>query len=554
MQEYNQLENWKNPTYAIKDPLKQRWAEIVQTMSTHINGVCPMHIYINRRPLESNNPYALKYRVNNFQPLTKDAFDRAISGIIEVCSSADIQVKAPEEILNGTWNVNGKDIFYFSQSDLVRIRETDPNAVIVVLPLINETSTSTVEIIGVDIRLVLSSEIEHISEYEIKFLGGYTEVDEKKLPYYYYIEEGQYSVIYPNGKGGHDTYPIVQLADRKPYIEISNNVVYEGKYRLKMPYLFGAAAWGDKFYGQESDFTVQATRYTYLKEIRAKEKCDQIGCITDPLTGIHIQADNKKPCVKCGGSGYVKDDSPLGTIYVDYSKLNGEERAFPQVVSWAEPPQNALTTSKEITDDYFNKMCEALGLIKQNNTNQSAVSKEFDYKEKLSVIYKIFQDNVNVCQEVYRFIEYILFNQEEQTSQVYLVGELGKSDVTDLLAKLSQAKTNQSPPSLISGLIDQIYQKLLPPDYSDLIIKTAKQYDKLYIYGSNELTTAKAQFGNSITEKTVIIHNTVIDVLSEYLGNPENEAREQADLIAYLDAYYAKYNPIVPTATTIGLL
>ena len=31
--------------------------------------------------------------------------------------------------------------------------------------------------------------------------------------------------------------------------------------------------------GQESDFSVQATRYTYLKEIRAKEKCDEIGYI-----------------------------------------------------------------------------------------------------------------------------------------------------------------------------------------------------------------------------------------------------------------------------------
>jgi hypothetical protein len=554
MQDFNQLDSWKNPTVSIKDPLKQRWAEIVQTMSTHINGVCPMHIYINRRPLESNNPYALKYRVNNFQPLTKDAFDRAISGIVDVCSNADIQVKAPEEIISGTWLIKGKDIYYFCQSDLVRIRETDPNAVIVVLPVINETSQSSVEIIGVDIRLVLSDEIVHMNDYEIKFIGGTIEVKGKHIPYYYYIEDGQYSVIYPNEKGEYETYAIVQLPERKPYIDISSNWVYEGRYKLKMPYLFGAAAWGDKFYGQESDFTVQATRYTYLKEIRAKEKCDQIGCITDPLSGLHIQADNKKPCVKCNGSGYVKDDSPLGTIYVDYSKLNSEERAFPQVISWAEPPQNALTTSKEITDDYFNKMCEALGLIKQNNTNQSAVSKEFDYKEKLSVIYKIFQDNTNVCQEIYRSIEYILLNQEQQPSQVYLVGELGKSDVTDLLVKLSESKTNQSPPSLISAIIDQIYQKLLPPDYSDLIIKIAKKYDKLYIYGSNELTTAKAQFGNSITEKTVIIHNTIIDVLSDYLGNPLNEAREETDLIAYLDTYYSQYNPVIPTATTIGLL
>jgi hypothetical protein len=40
-------------------------------------------------------------------------------------------------------------------------------------------------------------------------------------------------------------------------------------------------------------------------------------------------------------------------------------------------------------------------------------------------------------------------------------------------------------------------------------------------------------------------------VLSDYLGDPMNEAREEADLIAYLDGYYAQYNPIVPTAATI---
>ena len=59
-------------------------------MSTHIEGVCPLHIYVNRRPLESQNPYAIEYRVNNYQPLTKDAFDRALNGIIENCQAADI--------------------------------------------------------------------------------------------------------------------------------------------------------------------------------------------------------------------------------------------------------------------------------------------------------------------------------------------------------------------------------------------------------------------------------------------------------------------------------
>ena len=66
------------------------------------------------------------------------------------------------------------------------------------------------------------------------------------------------------------------------------------------------------------------------------------------------------------------------------------------MIQWAEPPQAALTSSKEIVSDYFEKMCEALGLVKQNYTNQSGVSKAFDFKDKISTIYKIFNDNINV--------------------------------------------------------------------------------------------------------------------------------------------------------------
>lgn len=541
------LSKWRNPVNDIKDPLKQRWAEIVQTMSTHIEGVCPLHIYVNRRPIESQNTYAIEYRVNNYQPLTKSAFDRAINGIIENCQSADVQIKGPDLILNGDFKIHDKDIFYFAQSDLVRIRETDSNAVIVVFPKIEEIDSDNVSIVGIEILLVKSKDIEEIYGNEIEFVAGKTDKGHK---IYYKVKEGQYSFKYPDEKGKYTEYPIVKLADRKPYIYISENVVYEGDYKLRLPYLFGAAAWGDKFYGQESDFSVQATRYTYLKEIRAKEKCDEIGYIF--RDGKHIDSATGNICGKCNGSGFVKDDSPLGTIYVDYSKLNGEERAFPQVIQWAEPPQAALTSSKEITDTYFDRMTESLGLIKQNNTNQSAVSKEYDYKQQISTIYKIFSDNVRVATSVYRMIEYFLADENEQTTEVYLVGEIGKSTVSDLLEKLTEAKKNNSPASIITSFLDQIYQKTLPQDISDLVIKIAKAYDKLYIYGSNEVVQAKAQFGNSLSEKDIIIHNTIIDVLTTYLK--ENGLQEDATIISYLDTYYAKYNTVIQTATSLGLL
>lgn len=540
-----QLLNWQNPVNRIKDPLHQRWAEIVQIMDTHINGVCPLHIYINRRPLESQNPYAIEYRVNNFQPLTKDPFDKFINGVIDVCRNANIQVNISESILNLNSTINQLPILDFCNSDLVRIRENDPNAVIVVMPLIEKVETDYVSIVGVDIVVVMTKDIIKKGDNYIEFY--YDTVDENKL--IVEINNGQYILKVKDKKGKESTFPIVSLLPKKPYIDISDNIVYEGKYKLRIPYSFGASAWGDKFYGQESDFSIQATRYTYLKEIRAKERCDEVGVIFQ--NGKHCYT-NGDLCQRCGGSGFVKDDSPLGTIYVDYSKLNSEERAFPQVIQWAEPPQTALTSSKDITNEYFDRMTEALGLLKQNYTNQSGVSKEFDWKEKLSTISKIFNDNIRVAKEIYRHIEYLIIDEEVQTSTITLVGELGYSDLDSLLEKLTEAKKNMSPASIIIGLIDQIYRKTLPSEYADFIIKVAKKYNKLYIYGLDEVTMAKAQLGNSVTEKDIVVNNTLVDVILDYLK--VNGLESEDNVVKYLDEYYARFTPPQQTSTSLGLL
>ena len=504
-------------------------------MNTHVNGVCPIHLYVNRRPLESNNTYALEYRVNNFQPLTKDPFDRAINGIIDICNSANIQINANDIILKGDYKIKGIDVYNYCTSDLIRAREIDPNSVIVVVPKIRDIGGDKVVVSGVEVLHVNSADIDIITDNAIRFIKGYN----NEYPFYYHFENGQYSLSYPNDKGDYTNYPLVKLSAKTPHINVSNNIVFEGKYKLRLPYLFGAAAWGDKFYSQESDFTVQATRYTYIKEIRAKERCDNPTAIE--LNGLHVDPITNKPCVKCNGSGFVKDDSPLGTIYVDYSKLNSEERAFPQVIQWAEPPQSALINNKNIVDDYFSKMCESLGLIKQNNTNQSAVSKDFDYKEKLSMIYVILNDNIRVLQEIYRLIEYFLINDTEQTTQVYYSGELSKINYSNALEELNNAKASQAPPYVITNNIDRIYSLILPPENSDLIISIAKDYDKLYNYSVAEIGIIRAQFGQSITERDIIVHNTIISELVKYLSNHDN-SKETSSIYSYLDNIYSKYD------------
>jgi hypothetical protein len=535
------LKNWTNPVAKIKDPLKRRWAEISQTMNTHINGICPIHIYVNRRPLESENTYALAYRVNNFQPVTKEAFDRTLNGIIELSKSANINLSVEDKILNESYKIKGIDLYDFCIHSLTKIRETDPNAVIVVMPKVSLLDNFNVSIDGVELLYVESHEIDKISDDSIRFKAGEVKTKDKEYDYYISIDDGQYTLEYPDDNGILIHYPIVKLDERKPYINISSNVVHEGKYKLRLPYLFGAAAWGDNFYGQESDFTVQATRYTYIKEIRAKEKCDEVGFIFN--NGVHCSVeDTTKLCGKCHGTGFVKDDSPLGTIYVDFDKLTSDGKTAPNVITYAEPPQTALQNSKTIVDGYYDAMCDSLGLVKQNNTNQSAVSKDFDYKQSVSTSYNVIINNISVLKEIYQFIEYILNKGVEPKSDVFIIGELGNSTLEDLLLMLKTAKSNQSPPSVIASFVVQILQKQISSDISDVVIGITKIYDKLFIYGSDEIVTARAQFGSYITNKDVYIHNTIVDVIVKYIG--ETGELDAENITKYLDDYYAKIFPV----------
>jgi hypothetical protein len=107
---------------------------------------------------------------------------------------------------------------------------------------------------------------------------------------------------------------------------------------------------------------------------------------------------------------------------------------------------------------------------------------------------------------------------------------------------LKEAKSNQSPPSVIASLVIQILQKQISPDISDSVIDVAKVYDKLFIYGSDEIVTARAQFGSYITNKDVYIHNTLIDVITTYIK--ETGELEKENIIKYLDDYYNKIFPI----------
>ena len=516
-----------------KDPLKRRWLRIVQNMDTHLNGMYPLHIYFNRRPLESSDPYALEQRIAEFEPLTKEAFDLALSKIEEICSNANVKLNAPEYIQTSSFKLFSKDFWDFCISDMQTKRENDPNAVIVLMPQVEELDNNSVIVSGYYPKYVSSFDIVKAENDYLEFFLDKVEDKER----YLIIKGGQYSF-----KIDEDIIPIVNLPIDVAFKHVSSNIVYENYINktthkptlltYRMPYLYGSVAWGNKFYGQESDFTIQAKRFTYLREYRAKEKCTEPGMRF--INGVHCNDETKEPCGICKGSGYIRDDSPLGTTFVDFDALlTGDAEKLPPLVQWSEPPQQAIQHSKEIMNEYYDRMLNSLGIVKQNMTNQSGVSKSYDWKQSIKIIYSMLNDSMGLLQWFYRTIEQV--SGTEPSTKVYLVGELEATTLEDLLNKLLIAKQNQSPPNIIESIIDSILLKTLNPEFSELVVEIAKEYDILYLYGKDEMTTAKAHFGTAIGVKEIYIHNTIISKI-EYFITQGIEDKEQ--LIIALDNFY----------------
>lgn len=509
---HNENTYYKDTVNSIKDPRARKWAEIARQMATHIDGECPIYIYKERRPLESKNPYALDYRIQNFKPVTQQEFDKSIGGIQRMLSTANVIIDKDdriEDILLQERNV--KD---YILHDLVREREKDPNAIIVLIPEIRVVNDTTVVPIGWEAVMVQSKNIVEIEDSHVVVFVG------KEKEKYNISKEG-IDIIKKDKSGKEYAINILQYdIDVMPYIYISNLVTYCSKTDViyRRGYYSGAAAWGDKFYAQETDFIISATNNTYLHQVRYKPLCTQVGSVM--INGIHCDADTKEPCHKCGGSGYTIGSSPLHIIDVPYNPNDAEQKPLEDMVKYAEPPQNAIKTSKEIVDSYYDAMCASLGLVSQNMTNQSGVSKSFDYQQKIDMIYAILDDSKRIIKEIYSLLtEIYRVKGEYKEVSVSHIGELRMHTEQGIYEQYKRAKESNAMPYVQEQAIDAILLHTLgDSDTTRTIIRWAKVLDKLYVYGS-DIVAIKGQLGNSVTTTDIYRHNSIIRDLVEYFSS-----------------------------------
>lgn len=518
-----------------KNPLKKKWQEVVNTMATHVHGKCPEHIFKERRPLESQDNNLLRYRKDNFRPVTQGEFNKAIDDYLTVASKVDYNILWGDNIPfeKMVWLGWRKvELIEWFIDTVGRNRQSDPNAIIFGLPQhkeefipayyaeIPDFNTMINEQVSLIPALIPSEDIIAISDKYVIVRGGdWTLSDETEKPYYWVVDNEYFYLIYPEIIDRDVVYKQIEyyknIGEVFPVIPIGTNLTNDnGKYYY-LPDYWGAAAWGDKVTGQESDLQVCETRFTYPRHWALRTKCNNFEATM--IDGLHVHASDNSVCKMCGGSGYIMDMSPFGTRWID---ADGElaESKFTQPEGFVNPPAEILQHSGDRVSYYFDMMLNSLGIFKQNQTNQSGVSKEYDIMHKTSTV-------ENIVRWIYQAYEmflnynnmYLQNTMEVEPIYVELPEKIDVMNVTDLQVRISDARESGLPYPIIVNMVKSYMLKVLGDSDIDLkIIEWLSKNDKLFAFGVKDLQTAKSVLGGNISDRDITIHQMGFEILKAW--------------------------------------
>lgn len=531
-----------------RPPALTKWQEVYNIMSVHTQGALPIQIFKDRRPLESENKQAFKFRSNNYRAITKNEFDKAIADytttalnldvVVEYGSNDDLKAYEDTLKLNNTYTS-----FSLKEWIIKRVgwyKQTDPNAVVVVLPKhISETFVPNYlfdlpdfnniinQKIDIDIRLIGYADIVDISNDYLVFKGGDYQVnDSKSYPYYFGIDKEQTILFIP------------KLADNKlsykSHIYYNNNLTNAPFYVIGSRYVLdadgteyfisdyhGAAGWGDLAIGQGSDLRICEIRFVYPRHWRVKVPCDNVmvgGCHLDTSLNRHVTSDGHT-CGRCSGTGYIMDTTPTGTLMVSKGgDFLDEQGKFTVPEGFITPDTLILQHSANREAYYFDMMLNALCVSKQNMTNQSGESKRYDSQQRVDLVSGILFDLFKLYENILNSIAE--YRGGSNDVNISLPEDLDIKNSADYIVEIAQAKSSGSPYVILVELTKKYLLKNFGASAkNEFVINELAKIDKIFAYGSSELVQAKASLGSDLTNEDIILHHQgfqiMIDLFNE---------------------------------------
>lgn len=544
---------FKKSDITSRPSVSKKWEEVKQMMETHIVGVVPEWLFINRRPLESTSEYALKYRKDNFQPITKQSFNLAVGAIIETVNHISVNVEDVDDntadylygfkIKCGNKSYSLKEYIF---NHVALHSEIDPNAVLVLLPKhptdqfipdyredLPNFDSITNQSIDIDVRLIGSEDIHAIDSDKVVFYGGqwlYAIKDKKEKfePFYYVLTKDETSLLVPRQDSDNQiVYDLVPFYSnglkRNPFHVMGYNsvaYVHDGEYiDYKESTYSGAAAIGNEVLAVKSDEQICTTRFTYPEKFATVDNCGHPGAVLmeddkSPYFGMHVVYDaenNCSACPSCNGAGYVKPDtSPLGTHFVPKSKGFDQEGKFVPPLQFITPP---LESPKYLDDKWrkdFEVMERALCIVHQNMTNQSGESKSYDIRQRVTIITKAVRNILSLYEMSLNAVQGYLRGEEEVMVLEPVDFNIKTSD--DLTIELSESSATSS--VYASTLTkDLILKKIGGSDVSRKIVDFLELVDLFFGMNSEDVLKASISYPQANRAKMQAIHDKGLAIL-----------------------------------------
>lgn len=409
--------------------------EHAKEMSWHIFGDKPVELLNRIRPRE--DPAVTDYRVQNYEPLTKSAADKAINIISKIFNGNLYSIrwkeksKSSEELKEYTleYYPDNNSIVNYMKDVLLRRMIADPNGLAVVK--LQEVPQRDTE----EVRPVLALYgSENVWNYDADHYLINTAVETDKTVkwfYFEYYDRSRYiyfrAYVTPNTdlvieeieSYAHDfkEIPAWFLGGKSESLS-DGKVIYKSYFDSAIPYWNSAIV-------HNSDLLGSYINHIYPQKYELSEACNYRFQEKYPCRQgtIKYEDGSTHDCPKCDGTGYRNMAGPYGVYKISKDKLSEGDPVGIDPVGYINVPIDAAKMLEERADKMQRMGLWAINMDVEDEigANQSGVAKVIDRSAQYDTLYNIATNVFDrQLQNTYYFFNKYMFQVLENAPEANL--------------------------------------------------------------------------------------------------------------------------------------
>lgn len=539
------------------------------------------------RLFPNEHPESKEHRVLAFESVTEASFGRAANNVNRIFKNSSYTVEASDKVIDYTTNpeFDGVDFYSWFLDEWVKMAlKQDANAKVVVYPpeYIKRTGRPPVVFVESchvrhlsDEAIVFVSEEESSVDYELKTIcidsqvfydqslkgpnskpmarNTFTpkmEATIKKYVYHAFFKGiGFYRIEQTNQAGKEYEFEFFPIkVDFLPVIDAGGE---KGKNNVNKSFLYPFVAFGNLALLQHSQHTAVNFTFSFPRMSEVQTPCDAEGCslgMVECITpeDLALYGDQRK-CVKCGGSGYTRNQTPYKVYIKQYDPqgMEGDNKHLEvDDVKYYTPDVSILDYSKNEWKNYL-EMAEIAVYISQRVATgnvESAESKEIDRDDMYSFLYRVGKCYFNRLKFVLQCFENYMIGSPTQVSVAipYSYAILSEGEA---FTELKDIISSNSPVMLkarsIEGFINKFISQSSPVrKFFDVL----KLVDPLLYYTNGEVAGFKAN--NIVTVDQYANHVFAYPTLENmYSADPNLFLQENQQIAEKLKKELEQFKP-----------